>query len=206
MAQLEKEQGNLSIYHDKVFFCEETNILPFHLTFNFQQAKATAAIAAAETELKNTQDALAAKERARQEATADKKVLEQEVVAVKKDIDDVNMAITKVEQEKTNRDHTIRSLNDEIASQDEIINKLNKEKKHIGDNAAKSSEDLAVADEKVNHLSQIKKKLESTLDELESSLEKEKRARTTVEKDRSKKKKELKHFEIISNAQEEDRG
>ena len=116
---------------------------------------------------------------------ADKKVLEQEVVAVKKDIDDVNMAITKVEQEKTNRDHTIRSLNDEIASQDEIINKLNKEKKHIGDNAAKSSEDLAVADEKVNHLSQIKKKLESTLDELESSLEKEKRARATVEKDRS---------------------
>ena len=60
-----------------------------------------------------------------------------------------------------------------------------KEKKHIGDNAAKSSEDLAVAEEKVNHLSQIKKKLESTLDELESSLEKEKRARTTVEKDRS---------------------
>ena len=47
-------------------------------------------------------------------------------MAVKKDIDDVNMAITKVEQEKTNRDHTIRSLNDEIASQDEIINKLNK--------------------------------------------------------------------------------
>merc|ERR1719412_2491828 len=167
MAQLEKEQGNLSIYHDK-------------------QAKATAAIAAAETELKNTQDALAAKERARQEATADKKVLEQEVVAVKKDIDDVNMAITKVEQEKTNRDHTIRSLNDEI------INKLNKEKKHIGDNAAKSSEDLAVADEKVNHLSQIKKKLESTLDELESSLEKEKRARTTVEKDRRKIEGELK--------------
>ena len=108
-------------------------------------------------------------------------------MAVKKDIDDVNMAITKVEQEKTNRDHTIRSLNDEIASQDEIINKLNKEKKHIGDNAAKSSEDLAVAEEKVNHLSQIKKKLESTYDELESSLEKEKRARTTVEKDRSTK-------------------
>merc|ERR1719445_2742073 len=86
---------------------------------------------------------------------------------------------------KTNRDHTIRSLNDEIASQDEIINKLNKEKKHIGDNAAKSSEDLAVAEEKVNHLSQIKKKLESTL-------EKEKRARTTVEKDRRKIEGELK--------------
>ena len=29
-------------------------------------------------------------------------------------------AIQKVEQEKTNRDHTIRSLNDEIANQDEV--------------------------------------------------------------------------------------
>ena len=30
-------------------------------------------------------------------------------------------AIQKIEQEKTNRDHTIRSLNDEIANQDEVI-------------------------------------------------------------------------------------
>merc|ERR1719216_173199 len=173
MAQLEKEQGNLSVYHDK-------------------QAKATAAITAGETELKNTQDALAAKERARQDATADKKVLEQEVVAVKKDIDDVNIAITKVEQEKTNRDHTIRSLNDEIASQDEVINKLNKEKKHISENAAKSAEDLGAAEDKVAHLNQIKSKLESTLDELEGSLEKEKRGRANVEKERRKVEGELK--------------
>merc|ERR1712051_984634 len=75
------------------------------------------------------------------QATADKKVLEQENVAIKKDIDDVNVAIQKVEQEKTNRDHTIRSLNDEIANQDEVINKLNKEKKHVSENAAKSTED-----------------------------------------------------------------
>ena len=130
MAQLEKEQGNMSQYHDK-------------------QAKATAAIGALEIELANTQDALVQKEQARQEATADKKLLEQEVVAVKKDIDDVDMgeipsnkffvllfglpflyqkltlcllpAIQKIEQEKTNRDHTIRSLNDEIANQDEVV-------------------------------------------------------------------------------------
>merc|ERR1719507_1325152 len=87
MAQLEKEQGNLSVYHDK-------------------QAKATSAIAALEVELANTQEALVAKEASRQDANADKK---------------------KIEQEKTNRDHTIRSLNDEIANQDEVINKLNKE-------------------------------------------------------------------------------
>merc|ERR1712088_1132636 len=173
MAQLEKEQGNLSVYHDK-------------------QAKATSAIAGLEVDLANAQDALVAKEHSRQDAMADKKLLEQECTAVKKDIEDVEMAITKVEQEKTNRDHTIRSLNDEIANQDEVINKLNKEKKHISENAAKSAEDLGAAEDKVAHLNQIKSKLESTLDELESSLEKEKRGRANVEKERRKVEGELK--------------
>merc|ERR1712158_289155 len=173
MAQLEKEQGNLSVYHDK-------------------QAKATSAIAGLEVDLANAQEALIAKEHSRQDAMADKKLLEQECTAVKKDIEDVEMAITKVEQEKTNRDHTIRSLNDEIANQDEVINKLNKEKKHISENAAKSAEDLGAAEDKVAHLNQIKSKLESTLDELEGSLEKEKRGRANVEKERRKVEGELK--------------
>merc|ERR1712127_896299 len=167
LAQLEKEQGSMSVYHDK-------------------QAKATSSIAGYEIDLNNAQEALVAKEQCRQDATADKKLLEQECTAVKKDIEDIEMAIQKIEQEKTNRDHTIKSLNDEIANQDEVINKLNKEKKHIAENAAKSADDLLVAEDKVSHLNQIKSKLESTLDELESSLEKEKRGRGNVEKERRK--------------------
>merc|ERR1712172_454239 len=100
-------------------------------------------------------------EAARQQATLDKKALEGDNVVIKKDIEDLEISIQKLEQEKTNRDHTIRSLNDEIANQDEVINKLNKEKKHISENAAKSTEDLQVAEDKVNHLNQIKSKLES---------------------------------------------
>merc|ERR1719330_980312 len=173
LAQLEKEQGNLSVYHDK-------------------QAKCTAQMAGLETELVDAQDKLAQREAARQDAMQDKKVLEQEVVAIKKDIDDINVAIQKLEQEKTNRDHTIKSLNDEIANQDEVINKLNKEKKHVSENAAKSTEDLQVAEDKVGHLNQIKNKLESTLDELESSYEKEKRGRANIEKERRKIEGELK--------------
>merc|ERR1719418_44005 len=173
MATLEKEQGNLSVYHEK-------------------QAKASSQIVDLEGQLGTAQDTLVQREQSRQEASSDKKVLEQEVVSVKKDIDDVDMAIQKIEQEKTNRDHTIRSLNDEIANQDEVINKLNKEKKHVSENAAKSMEDLQVAEEKVAPLNQIKNKLESTLDELESSLEREKRGRTQVEKERRKVEGELK--------------
>merc|ERR1712012_1317481 len=162
LAQLEKEQGNLSVYHEK-------------------QAKATAQIADLENQLTAAQEKLVQREAARQDAMQDKKVLEQEVVAIKKDIDDIMVAIQKLEQEKTNRDHTIKTLNDEIANQDEVINKLNKEKKHISENAAKSQEDLQVAEDKVNHLNQIKNKLESTLDELNDSLSREKRARGDIE-------------------------
>ena len=167
LKQLENEQGNMSEYHEK-------------------QAKMSAQKADLEGQLLVSQEILIKKEEERQLATGDKKVLEQEVVAVKKDIEDIDMAIQKLEQEKTNRDHTIRSLNDEVANQDEVINKLNKEKKHLNENASKAGEDLQVAEEKVTHLNQIKNKLEQTLDELEGSLEKEKRGRTNVEKERRK--------------------
>merc|ERR1711899_690313 len=62
----------------------------------------------------------------------------------------------------------------------------NKEKKMIGDNQAKAFEDLTVAEEKVNHLNSIKSKLESTLDELEDGVNREKRARGDTDKGRRK--------------------
>merc|ERR1711963_1196459 len=68
---------------------------------------------------------------------------------------------------------------------DEAINKLNKEKKNAGDNVARASEDLQSAEEKVDHLNSIKQKLESTLDDLESSAS-EKRKRGDVEKTKRK--------------------
>merc|ERR1719315_598550 len=173
LKQIEKEQGNVSQYHEK-------------------QAKISAQKADLEIELAETQEKLVRTEQNRVQATNDKKSLEAETVAVKKDIADIEMTITKLEQEKTSRDHTIKTLNDEIANQDEIINKLNKEKKHLSDSGAKSAEDLQGASEKVDHLDKVKQKLESTLDELESSVEKEKRARTVVEKERRKVEGELK--------------
>merc|ERR1712183_522638 len=173
LKQIESEQGNVSQYHEK-------------------QAKISAQRADLEIELATSQDNLAKAEQARIQATNDKKDLEQESVAIKKDITDVEVVIQKLEQEKTNRDHTIKSLNDEITNQDEIINKLNKEKKHISENSAKSAEDLQGASDKVDHLMKIKSKLEATLDELESSFEKEKKSRGAIEKERRKIEGELK--------------
>merc|ERR1712107_9994 len=101
-------------------------------------------------------EALAAEEASRIEFTAEVKKHAGSIGVVKKDIEDIELAISKVEQEKTSRDHTIKCLNDEIAEQDEVINKLNKEKKHIAENQAKSNEDLISAEEKVSHLNSIK--------------------------------------------------
>merc|ERR1712042_164040 len=173
IKQIEAEQGNMSQYHEK-------------------QAKISAQKADLEVQLVDFQNKLVRAEQNRVQATTDKKALEVECTSVKKDIEDIDMTIQKLEQEKTNRDHTIRSLNDEIANQDEIINKLNKEKKHISENGAKSAEDLQVSSEKVDHLMKVKSKLESTLDELEASHEKEKRARGNAEKERRKIEGELK--------------
>merc|ERR1719445_2536955 len=157
VKQLESEQGNLSEYTER-------------------QAKASAQKADLEVQLADAGNKLTSMEQARIAATGDKKALEGGNVGIKKDIEDLELAIQKLEQEKTNRDHNIRSLNDEIANQDEVINKLNKEKKHMGEVSAKATEDLQSTQDKVDHLSNIKSKLESTLDELEDACNKEKRS------------------------------
>merc|ERR1712038_1382844 len=161
--QLAEEQGNISVYTDR-------------------QTKATATKAQAESELKAAQAVLAEEESSRVALAAEVKAHSGSVGVVKKEIEDIELAIAKVELEKGNRDHTIKVLQDEIAEQDEVINKLNKEKKHIAENQAKSNDDMISANEKVEHLASVKSKLESTLGELESSLDKEKKARATVEK------------------------
>merc|ERR1712172_160274 len=167
LKQLEAEQGNLGQYTER-------------------QAKASAAKADLEVQLVDAGNRLTAMEANRQQATLDKKALEGDNIIIKKDIEDLELAIQKLEQEKTNRDHSIRALNDEIANQDEVLNKINKEKKHQCENGAKAMEDLQVAQDKVEHLAKIKSKLEQTLDELNDSLQHEKRGRADIEKQRRK--------------------
>merc|ERR1719462_1189555 len=162
--QLAEEQGNISVYTDR-------------------QTKATATKAQAEAELKEAQAVLSSEENSRVALAAEVKAHSGSVGVVKKEIEDIELAIAKVELEKGNRDHTIKVLQDEIADQDEVINKLNKEKKHIAETQAKSNDDMVSVGEKVEHLASVKSKLESTLGELEGSLDKEKKTRATVEGD-----------------------
>lgn len=125
----------------------------------------------------DTQNRLQSEEDNRNQVFQQKKKLEQESAGLKKDIEDLELSLQKSDQDKASKDHQIRNLNDEIAHQDELINKLNKEKKIQGEHNQKTAEELQAAEDKVNHLSKVKAKLEQTLDELEDTLEREKKLR-----------------------------
>merc|ERR1712168_1026642 len=165
--QLAEEPGNISVYTER-------------------QSKANASKAEAEVELAKATKSLAEHEQDRIAMAAEVKAHAGTINVVKKDIEGIELSITKVEQEKGNRDHTIKVLQDEIAEQDEVINKLNKEKKHLAESQAKSADDLITADEKVSHLADVKAKLEETLDELEATYDKEKKSRANLEKAKRK--------------------
>ena len=167
LAQLESEQGNMSVYHEK-------------------QAKLNSQKADLEVQLHDAGIRLSEAEIMRQDKTQEKKEWETSNFVIKKDIEDLELAIQKIEQEKSNRDHIIRTLSDEISNQDEVINKVNKEKKLLNENHSKATEDLQVTEDKLEHLTGIKAKLEDTLDELSDSLSREKRARADIEKTRRK--------------------
>ena len=189
MTQIEQEQGDLSSYQQDL-------------------ARVTEERSVKEDELSKTQTALADIEAKRNAMIDDKRRFEGDLTSFRKDIEDLEMTIQRAEQDNTNKDHTIRSLNDEIAQQDELINKLNKEKKYmqvgkyeflglffnihdLQESQAKQSEELNTSEEKLDNLTKIKTKLEVTLDELEESAEREKKSRLDVDKQRRKAEAEL---------------
>lgn len=73
------------------------------------------------------------------------------------------------------KDSQIRSLQEELLHQEDLLAKLAKEKKTFGDSRQKTEEDLQAAEDKANHLNRLKVKLEQGLDELEDSVEREKK-------------------------------
>merc|ERR1712066_902933 len=92
-----------------------------------RQAKASAQKIELDAQLGESQKILAIEESSRIELAAEVKKHSGSINVVQKDIQDLELAIQKVEQDKASRDHTVSSLSDEIAQQDAVINKLNKE-------------------------------------------------------------------------------
>ncbi|XP_050952318.1 myosin-7 isoform X2 [Labeo rohita] len=113
---------------------------------------------------------------------AKKRKLEDECIELKKDLDDLEITLAKVEKEKHATENKVKNLLEEMATLDESILRLTKEKKALQDAHQQALEDLQNEENKVNMLSKAKIKLEQQVDDLEGSLEQEKKVRMDLER------------------------
>ncbi|XP_073679283.1 myosin-7 [Garra rufa] len=113
---------------------------------------------------------------------AKKRKLEDECIELKKDLDDLEITLAKVEKEKHATENKVKNLLEEMAALDETILRLTKEKKALQDAHQQALEDLQNEENKVNMLSKAKIKLEQQVDDLEGSLEQEKKLRMDLER------------------------
>uniref|UniRef100_A0A8C6YMF7 Uncharacterized protein n=1 Tax=Naja naja TaxID=35670 RepID=A0A8C6YMF7_NAJNA len=115
------------------------------------------------------------------ELTAKKRKLEDECSELKKDIDDLELTLAKVEKEKHATENKVL-----MAVLDETIAKLTKEKKALQEAHQQTLDDLQAEEDKVNTLTKAKTKLEQQVDDLEGSLEQEKKLRMDLERAKRK--------------------
>merc|ERR1712179_540073 len=160
-TRLNSEQGDLSSYMEK-------------------QAKLSAQKADLEVQLRENEEKLLEEERLKALAEDDRKGGDREIANIKREYQDLCAKNEKLQAEKAKRDQILRGLNDDVLHQDEQISKLNKEKKYITETVGKTSDDLTAAEDKVHHLNEVKIKLEQTLDQMDGSLEKEKRTKYNI--------------------------
>ncbi|XP_026017231.1 myosin heavy chain, fast skeletal muscle-like [Astatotilapia calliptera] len=139
-----------------------------------------------EAKLKETSERLEDEEEINAELTAKKRKLEDECSELKKDIDDLELTLAKVEKEKHATENKVKNLTEEMASQDESIAKLTKEKKGLQEAHQQTLDDLQAEEDKVNTLTKSKTKLEQQVDDLEGSLEQEKKLRMDLERAKRK--------------------
>uniref|UniRef100_A0A8C1PQW7 Myosin-7B n=1 Tax=Cyprinus carpio TaxID=7962 RepID=A0A8C1PQW7_CYPCA len=139
-----------------------------------------------EAKLKETSERLEDEEEINAELTAKKRKREDEGAELKKDIDDLELTVAKVEKEKHATENKVKNLTEEMASQDESIAKLSKEKKALQEAQQQTLDDLQAEEDKVNTLTKAKTKLEQQVDDLEGSLEQEKKLRMDLERAKRK--------------------
>ena len=64
--------------------------------------------------------------------------------AVRQEFQDLEFALEKSKQARSEKEHQIRTMQDEMDNQDTMISRLNKEKKQLQDSNQKTAEDLQV--------------------------------------------------------------
>uniref|UniRef100_A0AAY4EDG9 Uncharacterized protein n=1 Tax=Denticeps clupeoides TaxID=299321 RepID=A0AAY4EDG9_9TELE len=111
-----------------------------------------------------------------------KRKLEDQCAELRKDIDDLEITLAKVEKEKHGIENKVKNLTEEMAALDDAIQKLTREKKAFQDAHQQALDDLQAEEDKVNMLAKAKVRLEQQVDDLESSLEQERKQRMDIER------------------------
>uniref|UniRef100_A0A671W601 Myosin, heavy chain 7B, cardiac muscle, beta a n=1 Tax=Sparus aurata TaxID=8175 RepID=A0A671W601_SPAAU len=159
--QLQAEQDNLADAEDRCDLLIKTKIQ-------------------LEAKVKEILERLEDEEEMSSNVLAKKRKLEDECAELKKDIDDLEITLAKVEKEKHAIENKVRQLEKEIL--DETIVKLTKERKALQEAHQQTLDDLQAEEDKVNTLTKAKAKLEQQVDDLEGSLEQEKKLRMDLER------------------------
>ncbi|CAL8302248.1 unnamed protein product [Merluccius merluccius] len=139
-----------------------------------------------EAKLKEFSERMEEEEEINAELTAQKRKLEDECLELKRDIDDLELTITKVEKEKYATENKVKNLVAELAVLEEHLLKSSKEIKSLQEVHQQTLDDLQAEEDKVNSLTKTKVKLEQQVDDLEGSLEQEKKVRADLERSRRK--------------------
>ncbi|XP_061543315.1 myosin, heavy chain 7B, cardiac muscle, beta a isoform X2 [Phycodurus eques] len=139
-----------------------------------------------EAKVKELLERLEDEEEMNADLLAKKRKLEDECAELKKDIDDLELTLAKVEKEKHALENKVKNLVEEMAVLDETIIKLTKEKKALQEAHQQTLDDLQAEEDKVNSLTKAKTKLEQQVDDLEGSLEQEKKLRLDLERNKRK--------------------
>ncbi|XP_044901246.1 myosin-13 isoform X4 [Felis catus] len=135
-----------------------------------------------EAKVKELSERLEEEEEINSELVAKKRNLEDKCSSLKRDIDDLELTLTKVEKEKHATENKVKNLSEEMTALEENISKLTKEKKSLQEAHQQTLDDLQVEEDKVNGLIKINVKLEQQTDDLEGSLEQEKKLRADLER------------------------
>ncbi|KAG7275988.1 hypothetical protein CRUP_028545 [Coryphaenoides rupestris] len=152
--QLQAEQDNLADAEDRCDLLIKTKIQ-------------------LEAQLKELLERLEDEEEMNANVLAKKRKLEDEGTELKKDIDDLEITLSKVEREKHAMENKVRSLQRSQAGL---------EKKALQEAQQQTLDDLQAEEDKVNSLTKAKSKLEQQVEDLEGSLEQEKKARMDLER------------------------
>nr|XP_040046935.1 myosin heavy chain, skeletal muscle, adult-like [Gasterosteus aculeatus aculeatus] len=137
-----------------------------------------------EAKVKEFSERMEEEEEINADVTAKKRKLEVECSELKTDIDDLELTIAKVEKEKYATENKVKNLVEELTTLEEKLLKSSKEIRALHEEHQRTLDDLQAEEDKGNALTKAKTKLEQQVDDLEGSLEQQKKVNLDLERSR----------------------